>query len=29
MGNKQKPGLECDQQINLAIPFERKDHDYG
>ena len=24
----QKPGVECDQQGNLAIPFEAKDNDH-
>ena len=24
----QKQGVDCDQQRNLAIPFETKDHDY-
>ena len=24
----QKPGVDCDQQRNLAIPFEAKGHDY-
>ena len=23
-----KPGVDCDQQRNLVIPFETKDHDY-
>ena len=23
-----KPGVDCDQQKNLAIPFETKDQDY-
>ena len=27
-GRYQKPGAICDQQSNLAIPFETKDHDY-
>ena len=24
----QKPGVDCDEQRNLAIPFEEKDKDY-
>ena len=27
-GVYQKPGVDCDQQRNLAIPFEMKDDDY-
>ena len=27
-GGYQKPGVDCDQQGNLAIPFEAKDNDY-
>ena len=27
-GVYQKPGVDCDQQKNLAVPFEMKDHDY-
>ena len=27
-GGYQKPGVDCDQQGNLAIPFEIKNHDY-
>ena len=27
-GGYQKPGVDCDQQRNLAIPIEKKDHNY-
>ena len=27
-GGYRKPGVDCNQQRNLAIPFKTKDHDY-